>query len=98
MSPTAPATPRRASVSSSSTDGGKSFTKVIAGRRQTSRANRGVGAVAVDPRNPEHLLVGTAVARHGSSSVNGGRFTPPGAPKVGLYETHERRPHLDRSP
>ena len=34
-------------------------------------------------------LVGTAVARHGSSSVNGGRFTPPGAAKVGLYETRD---------
>jgi len=27
------------------------------------------------------------VARHGSSSVNGGRFTPPGAPVVGVYES-----------
>src|SRR4029077_9380864 len=28
-----------------------------------------------------------AVARHGASSVNGGRFTPPGAPPIGLYES-----------
>jgi len=27
------------------------------------------------------------LARHGSSSVNGGRFTPPAAPKIGLYES-----------
>jgi hypothetical protein len=33
------------------------------------------------------MFIGTAVARHGVSSVNGGRFTPPGAPTVGLYET-----------
>ncbi len=49
--------------------------------------DRSVAAVAVDPANARHILVGTAVARHGSSSVNGGRFTPPGAAKVGLYET-----------
>ena len=49
--------------------------------------NRSVGAVAIDPNDPQHILVGTAVARHGSSSVNGGRFTPPGASQVGLYET-----------
>jgi hypothetical protein len=29
------------------------------------------------------------VARHGSSSVNGGRFTPPGAPQVGLHESND---------
>src|SRR6185312_13210825 len=49
--------------------------------------NRGVSGVAVDPKDPEHICVGTAVARHGSSSVNGGRFTPPGAVKVGVYES-----------
>ncbi|HEX5090097.1 MAG TPA: Ig-like domain-containing protein [Nocardioides sp.] len=71
-----------------STDGGVSFTKVntqvLAG---DFTINRSVGAVAIDPNNPQHILVGTAVARHGSSSVNGGRFTPPGAPQLGLYET-----------
>src|SRR4029077_14082714 len=29
----------------------------------------------------------TDVARHGVSSVNGGRFTPPGGAKIGLYES-----------
>ncbi len=71
-----------------STDGGTSFTKVstkvLAG---DFTLNRSVGAIAVDPANPQHLLVGTAVARHGSSSVNGGRYTPPGAAQIGLYET-----------
>lgn len=50
-------------------------------------AGRSVASVAVDPANAQHIFIGTAVARHGSSSVNGGRFTPPGAPTVGLYES-----------
>jgi hypothetical protein len=48
---------------------------------------RSIGAVAIDPSDPTHIFIGTAVARHGSSSVNGGRFTPPGAAQVGLYES-----------
>jgi Bacterial Ig-like domain (group 3) len=71
-----------------STDGGATFTKVSTNVASGDfTLNRSVGAVAIDPNNPQHILVGTAVARHGSSSVNGGRFTPPNAPKVGLYET-----------
>ena len=38
---------------------------------------RSIGAIAIDPADPNHMFIGTAVARHGSSSVNGGRFTPP---------------------
>jgi hypothetical protein len=48
---------------------------------------RAIAGTAIDPVNPKHILIGTAVARHGASSVNGGRFTPPGAPQVGLYES-----------
>jgi hypothetical protein len=48
---------------------------------------RSIGAVAVDPHDATHIFIGTDVARHGSSSVNGGRFTPPGSAKVGLYES-----------
>lgn len=48
---------------------------------------RSIGSVAVDPSNSKHIFIGTAVARHGSSSVNGGRFTPPNAAQVGLYES-----------
>jgi hypothetical protein len=48
---------------------------------------RGIAGIAVDPVDSKHILIGTAVARHGASSVNGGRFTPPGAPQVGLYES-----------
>jgi hypothetical protein len=48
---------------------------------------RSIGAIAVDPADANHIFIGTDVARHGSSSVNGGRFTPPGAARVGLYES-----------
>jgi hypothetical protein len=50
-------------------------------------AGRSIGAIAVDPANASHIFIGTDVARHGSSSVNGGRFTPPGSAQVGLYES-----------
>jgi hypothetical protein len=50
---------------------------------------RSIGAIAVDPANPMHIFIGTDVARHGSSSVNGGRFTPPGSALVGLYESND---------
>lgn len=49
--------------------------------------DRSIAAIAVDPLNPRRIFIGTAVARHGSSSVNGGRFTPPGAPTVGMYRS-----------
>jgi hypothetical protein len=48
---------------------------------------RSIGAIAIDPANPNHIFIGTDVARHGSSSVNGGRFTPPGSAEIGLYES-----------
>lgn len=68
-----------------STDGGDSFAEVD-GFHQYSK-DRSIASVAVDPGNPQHLLVGTMLGRHGSSSVNGGRMTPPGAAPIGLYET-----------
>src|SRR4051812_3146868 len=49
--------------------------------------DRAIGAIAVDPVDAKHLFVGTAVARHGASATFGGRFTPPGAPPVGLFES-----------
>ena len=51
--------------------------------------DRAIGAIAIDPLNPLHLYIGTDVARHGASSVNGGRFTPPDAPQIGLYESQD---------
>lgn len=68
-----------------STDGGATFTEVT-GFHQYAQ-DRSVSAVAVDPTNDQHLLVGTALARHGSSAVNGGRYTPPGARDLGLFES-----------
>lgn len=68
-----------------STDYGKSWT-LVPGSVAAAK-DRSIGAIAIDPTNPKHIYIGTAVARHGSSSVNGGRFTPPHAPVVGLYES-----------
>jgi len=68
-----------------STDSGKSW-KLVPGSASVA-TGRAIGAVAVDPADSKHIFIGTAVARHGSSSVNGGRFTPPDAPQVGLYES-----------
>jgi hypothetical protein len=48
---------------------------------------RSIAGIAVDPKNPRHIFIGTALARHGSSASNGGRFTPPNAPTLGLYES-----------
>ncbi len=61
-------------------DGGATSTCPVA-------TGRSIGAIAVDPEDPTHIFIGTDVARHGSSSVNGGRFTPPGAAQVGVYES-----------
>src|SRR3954471_22813781 len=68
-----------------STDGGSSWT-LVSGRRAGS-LDRSIGTVLVDPSDPRHLFIGTDVARHGSSSANGGRFTPPNAPALGVYES-----------
>jgi hypothetical protein len=69
-----------------STDGGQNWS-LVAGSTAVA-TGRSVGAIAIDPADPSHIFIGTDVARHGSSSVNGGRFTPPGAPPVGLYESN----------
>jgi hypothetical protein len=68
-----------------STDGGEHW-KAVPGSFDVAH-DRAIGAIAVDPIDPRHIWIGTAVARHGSSGVNGGRFTPPGAPQIGLYES-----------
>jgi len=68
-----------------STDGGSTWT-LVSGSTAVA-TDRSIGAIAIDPADPNHIFIGTDVARHGSSSVNGGRFTPPGAAQVGLYES-----------
>src|SRR5437763_2831918 len=83
-----------------STNGGSSWSLVAGSTANTApcasnaasftcpvATGRSIGAIAVDPANASHILIGTDVARHGSSSVNGGRFTPPGSAMVGLYES-----------
>src|SRR5437773_1411626 len=83
-----------------STNGGRSSSLVAGSTANTApcasnaasftcpvATGRSIGAIAVDPANASHILIGTDVARHGSSSVNGGRFTPPGSAQVGLYES-----------
>jgi hypothetical protein len=76
----------------STTDGGNNWT-LLAGS-PAAAAGRSVAAIAVDPQNANHIVIGTAVARHGVSSVNGGRFTPPGAPQVGVYESTDGGAHF----
>ncbi len=68
-----------------STNYGKTW-KLVTGSVSVAK-NRAIGAIAIDPTNPDHIFIGTDVARHGASSINGGRFTPPDAPQVGLYES-----------
>jgi hypothetical protein len=81
-----------------STDGGSTWSLVAGSTASTApcasgsgtcsvATGRSIGAIAVDPNDASHIFIGTDVARHGSSSVNGGRFTPPDSAKVGLYES-----------
>ncbi|MFN8222651.1 MAG: hypothetical protein U0R50_05305 [Gaiellales bacterium] len=70
-----------------STDGGKTW--AVAPGSVAAAKDRAIAAIAVDPSDAKHIWIGTGVARHGSASVNGGRFTPPGAPTIGLYESKD---------
>ncbi|HEX7298397.1 MAG TPA: hypothetical protein VF257_05285, partial [Solirubrobacteraceae bacterium] len=67
-----------------STDGGQIWA-LVPGSVPVAQ-NRSIGAIAIDPDNGT-LYIGTDLARHGSSSVNGGRRTPPNAPRLGLYKS-----------
>jgi hypothetical protein len=68
-----------------STDGGASWS-LVPGSAAVSH-DRSIATIAIDPTDASHLYIGTALARHGSSSANGGRRTPPGAPDLGVYES-----------
>jgi hypothetical protein len=83
--PNGSATPRPASASSRSTDGGQSWS-LVAGS-QAVALNRSIGAITVKPGSPGTIYIGTDVARHGSSAANGGRRTPPNAPALGVYKS-----------
>src|SRR3954469_23545423 len=67
-----------------STDGGKTWS-LLAGSVPVAH-DRSIGSIAIDRRNGT-IWMGTDLARHGSSSSNGGRRTPPGAPQLGLYKS-----------
>jgi hypothetical protein len=68
-----------------STDRGEHWS-LVPGSRAVAR-DRGIGEVVIDPKNPRHILIGTTVARHSLSGVSGGRYTPPNAPTIGVYES-----------
>ena len=68
-----------------STDGGDHWS-LVAGSQAVAQ-DRSIGSIAVDPANPSHILIGTDEARHGLSSNTSGRFTPPGAPLIGVYSS-----------
>jgi hypothetical protein len=78
-----------------STDGGQSW-QLVSGSASVA-TNRSIGAVAIRPGHPDTIVIGTAVARHGSSSVNGGRFTPPNAPTLGFYSSTDGGAHFTLS-
>jgi hypothetical protein len=67
-------------------DGGN-FWLLVPGSLAAAKG-RSIAGIAVDPSNSRHIFIGTALARHGSSSSNGGRFTPPNGATLGLYESN----------
>ena len=66
-----------------STDYGDHWTRL--GGSVAVAQDRAVGGIAIDPNNRNHIFIATDEARHGLSSDSGGRFTPPGAPLIGVY-------------
>src|ERR687885_415384 len=72
-----------------STDGGRHWS-LVPGSWDVAK-DRAIGAIAIDPNNPNHIWIGTDVARHGLSSRSGGRYTPPDGrtPPLGLYESKD---------
>jgi hypothetical protein len=68
-----------------STNGGQSWS-LVPGSAVVA-TNRSIGAIVIRRGFPNTIFIGTDVARHGSSSVNGGRRTPPNAPTLGVYKS-----------
>ena len=75
-----------------STDGGRTW-HLVKGSRSVA-IDRSIGAIEIKPGNPNAIYIGTDVARHGSSSVNGGRSTPPNAPALGVYKSTDHGRHF----
>jgi hypothetical protein len=69
------------------TDGGDHWT-LVPGSYSVSH-DRSIGAVKIDPTDPDTIWMGTADGRQGQSSVNGGTAVPPGAPDLGVYVSHD---------
>jgi hypothetical protein len=68
-----------------SRDGGRTW-HLVRGSRSVA-IDRSIGSIAIKPGHPNVIYIGTDVARHGSSSANGGRRTPPNAPALGVYKS-----------
>jgi hypothetical protein len=75
-----------------SKDGGRTW-HLVRGSRDVA-IDRSIGSIEVKPGNPNVIYIGTDVARHGSSSVNGGRRTPPNAPTLGVYKSTDHGKHF----
>lgn len=75
-----------------STDSGASWS-LVSGSASVA-TNRSIGAILAVPSDPNTIYIGTDVARHGSSSVNGGRRTPPNAPTLGVYKSTDGGAHF----
>ena len=69
-----------------STDGGDHWS-LVPGSFAVSH-DRSIGAVRIDPTDPNTIWMGTADGRQGQSNVNGGSVPPPGAPQLGVYVSH----------
>ncbi|MDQ1741521.1 MAG: hypothetical protein QOE53_3173, partial [Pseudonocardiales bacterium] len=70
-----------------STDGGDHWA-LVPGSFAVSH-DRSIGAVQIDPTDPDTIWMGTADGRQGQSNVNGGSVPPPGAPDLGVYVSHD---------
>jgi hypothetical protein len=67
-----------------STDGGNNWS-LVAGSTPVA-AGRSIPGLAVDPTNPNHILIGTGTGFVGAGG-NGGSLTPPGVAAIGIYES-----------
>jgi hypothetical protein len=78
-----------------STDGGDHWA-LVPGSFAVSH-DRSIGAVTIDPTDPQTIWMGTADGRQGQSNVNGGSVQPPGAPPLGVYVSHDGGSHFSRA-
>ena len=67
------------------TDGGNHWT-LVPGSTAVAR-DRAMGAVRIDPHNPNTIWIGTSAGRLGQSAVNGGAREPLDAPELGVYRS-----------